>query len=102
MVGQLALGKRVWGASRRIDLSLGYSGRPFLGIECKYQATRGSVEEKCVATLVDIEAWPMPGIMVWTGAGFSPSFRRWLTRTPAAVHFDKLEAWLERWKTLGK
>jgi len=98
VLGQLRLGARVWGAPRRIDLSLGYPGRPFLGIECKFQGSRGSIEEKCIATLVDMDTWPIDGIMTWTGGGYSLHFREWLMKQPNAVHFDNLPEWLESWK----
>ena len=100
--GQLQLGKRIWGSPRHIDLSLGYSGRPVLGVECKYQASRGSIQENCVATLSDIESWPIPGILVWSGPGYSVHFREWLGRQHTAVHFDNLKVWLERWRVDGE
>jgi hypothetical protein len=96
--GQTTLGKRLWGTSRKVDLTLGYPGRPFLGIECKMQRSRGSVEEKCVATLLDIKTWPIHGILVYHGPGFSRPMRGYLGRQEHAVRFDDLTKWLEKWK----
>ena len=63
---QVKVGRRLWGAERRIDLVLRHadSGRS-LGIECKYQGVGGSAEEKIPATIQDIAAWPIPGIVVF-------------------------------------
>ncbi len=49
---QVRVARRLWGAERRIDLVLnhGPSGRS-LGIECKFQGTGGSAEEKIPATI---------------------------------------------------
>ena len=90
---QVRVARRLWGAERRIDLVLRHpeSDRS-LGIECKYQGTGGSAEEKIPATIQDIAAWPIPGIVVFDGAGFSANMRAylhstgrpWRTRTSAA------------------
>jgi hypothetical protein len=65
-----------------------------LGIECKYQATTGTAEEKIPTTIQDISAWPIPGIVVFEGKGFSPFMRSFLVASGKAVEFEDLEAWL--------
>ena len=74
---QIRVGRRLWGAERRVDLVLRHpdSGRS-LGIECKYQGVSGSAEEKIPATVQDISAWPIPGIVVFAGPGFSENSAR--------------------------
>ena len=44
---QVRVGRRIWGAERRIDLILRHrpSGKR-LGVECKYQGSAGTAEEK--------------------------------------------------------
>ena len=92
---QVRVARRLWGAERRIDLVLNHdaSGRS-LGIECKFQGTGGSAEEKIPATIQDIAAWPIPGIVVFEGAGFSANMRAYLHSTGKAVAYEDLSGWL--------
>src|SRR5215210_4527384 len=70
---EVRVGRRLWGAVRCIDVVLTRkeTGKT-LGVECKYQGGGGSAEEKVPATIQDIAAWPIPGIVVFGGEGFSP------------------------------
>lgn len=92
---QIRVGRRLWGAERRIDLVLRHtdSGRS-LGVECKYQGGAGSAEEKIPATIQDIAAWPIPGIVVFAGGGFSDNMRAYLHSTGKAVAYEDLRGWL--------
>jgi hypothetical protein len=47
------------------------------------QGGGGSAEDKVPATIQDISAWPIPGVVVFGGDGFS-----------AKMLLDDLEAWL--------
>jgi len=89
------VGRRIWGAGRRIDIVLRYpqTGKT-LGIECKYQDTAGTAEEKIPSTIQDIEAWPIAGIVVFDGEGFTQNMRAYLVSTGKAVAFHDLEPWL--------
>ncbi|MEK6607847.1 MAG: PD-(D/E)XK nuclease superfamily protein, partial [Myxococcota bacterium] len=91
---QVRVGRRIWGAERRIDLVIGDAHRRRLGIECKFQGTGGTAEEKIPATIEDIRAWPIPGLVVFDGQGFSNHMRAFLVSTGKAVELDDLEAWL--------
>ncbi len=88
--------RRLWGAKRRIDVVLTReeSGK-VLGIECKYQGTSGSAEEKIPATINDIEYWPIPGIVVIDGPGFSSNMMGFLMATGKTVWFEDLKDWLK-------
>jgi len=57
---EVTAARRLWGAKRHIDVVVVQekSGRN-LGIECKYQRTSGTAEEKIPATIKDIESWPI-------------------------------------------
>jgi len=89
-------GRRIWGAGRRIDLVLTHQpSRKVLGIECKVQKTPGSAEEKIPSTLKDIEFWPIPGIVVIDGQGFSSNMTGYLMSTGRVVWFEDLEDWLK-------
>jgi hypothetical protein len=92
---QFKLGRRIWGAGRAIDVVLSHpSGTPRLGIECKAQDKSGSAEEKIPTTIQDLAAWPIPGLVVFDGGGFSPNMRSFLLASGKAVTLDDLEPWL--------
>jgi hypothetical protein len=89
------VGRRIWGAVRRIDVVLTQvQTRKTLGIECKYQGVQGSAEEKIPSTVQDIGAWPIPGIVVFSGAGFSDNMRSFLVASGKAVELEDLRPWL--------
>ena len=93
---EVSVGRRIWGAKRRIDVVLKHpETRVSLGIECKYQGGSGSAEEKIPATIQDIRAWPIRGIVVYSGDGFSSNMESYLLSTGMAVGLQDLENWLE-------
>jgi len=87
--------RRLWGQRRFIDVVITEekSGKR-LGIECKYQSTGGTAEEKIPATIQDIAHWPITGIVVIDGVGFSTNMQGYLMSTGKVVWFDELEDWL--------
>ena len=92
---QVRVGRRLWGAQRSIDVVVTRAElNQSLGMECKWQGGGGSAEEKLPATIQDIEAWPIPGLVVFAGEGFSDNMRPYLHSTGKAVSFDDLEDWL--------
>ena len=92
---QVKVARRIWGAERRIDVVLIHpASRKTLGLECKFQSVGGSAEEKIPATIKDIEAWPIPGLVVFAGPGFSDNMRGFLISTGKAVEFEELRPWL--------
>lgn len=92
---QVRVGRRIWGAERKIDVVLTEPGtRRRLGVECKYQGTQGSAEEKIPLTLQDIAAWPIPGIVVYAGEGFTAHMVGFLLASGKALEVDDLEGWL--------
>jgi len=93
---EVGVGRRIWGAKRRIDVVLKHpETRVSLGVECKFQGGPGSAEEKIPATLADIRAWPIRGIVVYSGAGFSGNMESYLLSTGMAVELRDLRDWLE-------
>jgi hypothetical protein len=89
------VGRRIWGAVRRIDVIVIHpQTRKTLGIECKYQAVTGSAEEKIPSTIQDIAAWPIPGIVVFAGDGFSSNMRSFLIASGKAVELEDVRPWL--------
>ena len=92
---QVRVARRIWGAIRRIDIVLTHEEtRRTLGIECKFQGTQGTAEEKIPATIQDIAAWPIRGLVVFAGEGFTPNMRSFLIASGKAVEFDELRDWL--------
>lgn len=92
---QVRVARRIWGSERYIDVVLAHPvTRKTLGLECKYQSVRGTAEEKIPATIKDIEAWPIPGLVVFAGEGFTENMRFFLISTGKAVEFDELQPWL--------
>lgn len=92
---QVRVARRIWGAVRRIDVVLTHGQtRKTLGIECKYQSVGGTAEEKIPATIQDISAWPIPGIVVFSGEGFTANMKYFLVSTGKAVEINDLKPWL--------
>jgi hypothetical protein len=93
---QVRVGRRIWGAERRIDVVLkDPQTRVSLGVECKFQGGAGSAEEKIPATIEDIGAWPIRGLVVYAGEGFSANIKAFLLSTGKAVELDDLKTWLQ-------
>ena len=93
---QFKCGRRIWGAERYIDVVLTHvESRRRLGIECKYQGTAGSAEEKIPAIIQDISAWPIPGLVVFSGSGFSTNIKSFLIASGRAVELEELESWVQ-------
>lgn len=92
---QVPVARRIWGARRKIDVVLSDpTTRKTLGIECKYQAVGGTAEEKVPSTIQDIAAWPIAGIVVFAGDGFTENMKSFLLSTGKAVALEDLEDWL--------
>jgi hypothetical protein len=92
---QYKCGRRIWGAERFIDVILtDRTSRKRLGLECKFQGTAGSAEEKIPAIIQDIKAWPIKGLVVFSGVGFSTNIKSFLIASGHAVDLEDLETWL--------
>lgn len=92
---QVRVARRIWGAVRRIDVVLTHPHtRKTLGIECKYQAVTGTAEEKIPSVINDIAAWPIPGLVVFGGEGFTENMKQFLISTGKGVEFSELKPWL--------
>ncbi len=73
---EVYVGRRIWGSQRKIDVIMtDPETRRRLGVECKFQGTGGSAEEKIPATIDDIRSWPIDGIVVFSGSGFSNNMK---------------------------
>lgn len=100
---EVTAARRLWGTKRRIDVVLRdeRTGK-ILGIECKYQVGPGTAEEKIPALIKDMEFWPIPGLVVIEGEGFSENMKGYLIATGKVVLFEDLEDWLRLYFVLDK
>jgi hypothetical protein len=64
-------------------------------VECKFQDVRGTAEEKIPATLKDIQAWPIRGLVVYAGKGFTANMESYLLSTGMVLELSDLERWLQ-------
>lgn len=87
--------RRLWGQRRYIDVVItDEKSSKRLGLECKFQSTSGTAEEKIPATIQDMDHWPIPGIVVIDGEGFSENMQGYLMSTGKVVWLSDLEDWL--------
>ena len=76
---EVALGKSIIGKNRKIDiLALHEPTSRALGIECKYQATPGTADEKIPYTLEDLKAMHVPAFVAYAGDGFTVGVKHML------------------------
>lgn len=68
---EVSIGKSIIGKNRKLDILVLAGGSAF-AIECKYQETHGTAEEKIPYTLADMAALQMAGCVSYAGGGFSP------------------------------
>jgi hypothetical protein len=89
---EVYIGTRFCGGRRRIDVLLVQerTGKQ-LGIECKYQEFKGTVEDKIFLTVTDIDYWPIDGLIVVDGHGYSPHMLDFLLKTRKVVRWPDLE-----------
>jgi hypothetical protein len=89
---EISLGKTIIGKRRRIDVFLCHESKPLaLGLECKYQASSGTTDEKVPYALADLEAMWIPGCLVYAGEGWSSGVLHTLDGSRNAVFCDPPE-----------
>lgn len=80
------LGKTIIGKNRRIDiLVIEQVTKKALAIECKYQDSSGTVDEKIPYALDDLAAIGMPVCLAYAGQGFSEGVLHMLSAAPIAA-----------------
>lgn len=84
---EITLGKTVIGKNRRIDILLiNEQTNDAFAIECKYQDVKGTVDEKLVYAILDIEKLRIDGCIVYAGQGFSAGVLHLLESSPICVY----------------
>lgn len=74
------IGKDIYGKNRRVDIILYHPLRwkECLVIQCKWQASRGSIEEKYPFEVLSIQLNEFQTIIVMDGGGYSKGAENWL------------------------
>lgn len=86
---EVPLGKTIIGKQRRLDIFLRHRTTSLaLGLECKYQATSGTTDEKVPYALADLESMWIPGCLVYAGEGWSAGVLHTLEGSRHAVFCD--------------
>ncbi len=77
---QCEVGRDIYGKNRRVDFLL-YHPRKWptsLVIQCKWQASSGSVEEKYPFEALSIQQGEYPAVILLDGGGYSKGAEQWL------------------------
>jgi hypothetical protein len=89
---EVELGKTIIGKRRRLDVFIRKEDdRLALGLECKFQATNGTTDEKIPYALADLDAMWIPGCLVYAGQGWSKGILHTLEGSRNAVFCDPPE-----------
>src|SRR6185437_671762 len=84
---EIKVGKSIIGKNRCIDVFCvcDVTNKAF-AIECKFQDSEGTVDEKIPYSLDDLEAMPMAGCIAYAGKGFSEGVLHMLQAAPRAAY----------------
>ncbi len=84
---EISLGKTIIGKDRKIDVFLVRSSdQRAIALECKYQDSAGTVDEKSPYALEDLEALWVPGCLVYAGEGWSRGILHTLEASKLAAY----------------
>lgn len=94
---EVSLGKTIIGKNRKLDiLILRRSDQRSLALECKYQKTSGTADEKIPYALQDLASMWIPGCLVYAGQGWSQGVLHTLEGSRLAVFCEPREPELAR------
>jgi hypothetical protein len=84
---EVSLGKTIIGKDRKVDVFVvGGPGDRAIAIECKFQDSQGTVDEKIPYALGDLEAMRVPGCLAYAGEGWSRGILHTLEASPLAAY----------------
>lgn len=84
---EIRVGKSIIGKNRCIDVfCVREADSQAFAIECKYQDSPGTVDEKIPYALDDLAALPMAGCIAYAGKGFSEGVLHMLGAAPRAAY----------------
>jgi hypothetical protein len=83
---EVSMGKTIIGKNRQLDiLVIHEQSSTVLAIECKYQDTLGTVDEKIPYAIQDMQAMGTPVCLTYAGKGFSSGILHMLAACPIAA-----------------
>lgn len=83
---EVSMGKTIIGKNRHVDiLVIHEASSAVLAIECKYQDTLGTVDEKIPYAIQDMQAMGVPVCLAYAGGGFSAGILHMLAACPIAA-----------------
>ena len=83
---EVSMGKTIIGKNRNVDiLVIHQASSTVLAIECKYQDTLGTVDEKIPYAIQDMQAMGVPVCLAYAGNGFSAGILHMLAACPIAA-----------------
>ena len=84
---EVRVGKTIIGKDRCVDVfCVTDEGKRAFAIECKFQDSQGTVDEKIPYALDDMQALPMAGCVAYAGQGFSTGVLHMLAASPHAAY----------------
>src|SRR5512142_2101031 len=84
---EIRVGKTIIGKNRCIDIfCVSGDGHDAFAIECKFQDSQGTVDEKIPYALDDLQALPMAGCVAYAGRGFSDGVQHMLAASRHAAY----------------
>jgi hypothetical protein len=84
---EIRVGKTIIGKNRCIDIfCICESSNKAFAIECKFQDSQGTVDEKIPYALDDLRALPMSGCISYAGDGFSLGVQHMLAASREAAY----------------
>lgn len=84
---EVSVGKTIIGKDRKIDVFVvRTSDQRALAIECKFQESQGTTDEKIPYALQDLAALRIPGCLSYAGEGWSSGVLHTLAASPLAAY----------------
>ena len=84
---EIRVGKTIIGKNRCIDIfCVSDESRKAFAIECKFQDSQGTVDEKIPYALDDLRALPLAGCIAYAGQGFSAGVLHMLAASREAAY----------------
>lgn len=84
---EVNVGTSIIGKQRRVDLFVFCAAeKKALALECKYQDSSGTADEKIPYSLQDLAAMRMPSALAYAGAGFSEGVLHFLQASELAAY----------------
>ena len=84
---EVSLGTSIIGKQRRVDLFLVVPATcAAIAVECKYQDSSGTTDEKIPYALDDLRAMRVPSVIVYAGSGFSEGVLHLLQSSSLAAY----------------